>query len=38
MRNVLLALVVGYVIGAKSGGKELDEHRVARVRSLVDPD
>ena len=25
MKRVLLALMVGYVIGAKSGGKELDE-------------
>jgi hypothetical protein len=25
MKNVLLALMVGYVIGAKTGGKELDE-------------
>ena len=25
MKNVLMALVVGYVIGAKTGGKELDE-------------
>jgi hypothetical protein len=25
MKNVLVALVVGYVIGAKTGGKELDE-------------
>jgi len=25
MKNVLMALMVGYVIGAKTGGKELDE-------------
>jgi hypothetical protein len=25
MKNVVMALVVGYVIGAKTGGKELDE-------------
>jgi hypothetical protein len=25
MKNVLLALMVGYVIGAKTGGKELDD-------------
>ena len=25
MKNVLLALAVGYVIGAKAGGKEIDQ-------------
>jgi hypothetical protein len=25
MKNVLLALAIGYVIGAKTGGKELDQ-------------
>jgi hypothetical protein len=25
MRNIVLALLVGYVIGAKTAGKELDE-------------
>jgi hypothetical protein len=25
MKNVLMALVVGYVIGAKTGGKELEQ-------------
>jgi hypothetical protein len=25
MKNMLVALVVGYVIGAKTGGKELDQ-------------
>lgn len=25
MKNVLVALVIGYVIGAKTGGKELDQ-------------
>jgi hypothetical protein len=25
MKNVLVALLVGYVIGAKTGGKELDQ-------------
>ncbi|HEX3795461.1 MAG TPA: hypothetical protein VHV57_13275 [Acidimicrobiales bacterium] len=25
MKNMLVALVIGYVIGAKTGGKELDQ-------------
>jgi hypothetical protein len=37
MRNVFLALVVGYVIGAKTGGKELEQLN-ASIAALLGTD